>query len=188
MIRLVFMVEEISMKETLDNILPKIFSDSILKQIIIIPHEGKKDLEQSIPRKLRAWQDYSGMKYQFIILRDKDRGDCIVIKNKLKHLCLINNRSDSIIRIVCEELESWFLGDLEAIEKAIDIAVPNKNLRKYRNPDLLSNASEEIRKICHGSYQKVGYARKIAQHLSIEKNKSKSFNLFVKTLKQFANS
>ena len=51
MIQFVFMVEEVSMEECLKNLLPQILPDDIPVPIII-PHEGKKDLEKSIPRKL----------------------------------------------------------------------------------------------------------------------------------------
>ena len=42
---------------------------------ICVPHEGKQDLEKSIPRKLRAWREPSA---HFIVVRDNDGGEKIV--------------------------------------------------------------------------------------------------------------
>lgn len=41
------------MKEVLDIILPRVFPETI--SFITIPHNGKGDLENSIPKKLKAW-------------------------------------------------------------------------------------------------------------------------------------
>jgi hypothetical protein len=97
---LVFMVEEPSMREVLHIVLPKIIPQNLEFQVIA--HEGKSDLERSIPRKLKTWIHDS----KFIILRDKDSGDCFLIKEKLKRICREAGREDTLIRIVCCELES----------------------------------------------------------------------------------
>lgn len=47
MSRLVFLVEERSMKVLLDGLLPRLFPDLAF---LCVPHEGKQDLEKSIPR------------------------------------------------------------------------------------------------------------------------------------------
>lgn len=180
---LVFMLEEVSMEVCLNQILPKILPNDVTFQVI--PHEGKQDLEKSIPRKLRAWNNYEGMEYKFIILRDKDGGDCISLKNNLVQLCSNAGRPDSLVRIVCNELESWFLGDLNAVEKGIGIknisAMQKK--RKFRNPDDLTNACDELKKLC-GTYQKIGGAKKISPYLDLENNSSHSFNVFISGVKK----
>ena len=51
--RMVFLLEEQSMKELLDGLLPRLFPGL---NFLCVPHEGKQDLERSIPRKLRAWR------------------------------------------------------------------------------------------------------------------------------------
>ena len=45
--RLVFLLEEQSMKVLLDNLLPRYFPDL---KFLCVPHEGREDLERSIPR------------------------------------------------------------------------------------------------------------------------------------------
>ena len=173
--QLVFLLEEESMKALLDVLLPQILPQGI--NFLCIPHEGKQDLEKSIPRKLRAWQTPGT---SFIIVRDKDQADCLEVKKRLVNLCAQAGRSDSLIRIACHELESWFLGDLSAVEKAFNIkklSEQQKN-RKYKEPDKLSNASEELEKLVKG-YRKVSGAKKIAAYMTIDQNHSHSFNCFI---------
>jgi len=64
MSRLVFMLEEPSMKVLLDDLLPRMFPDMA---ILCVAHEGKSDLEKSIPRKLKNWQIPGDT---FIVVRD----------------------------------------------------------------------------------------------------------------------
>ena len=72
--RIVFLLEEPSMVELLRGVLPKVFPEWVESQHwIAVPHNGKSDLEASIPRKLRAWNMPED---RFIIMRDNDGGDC----------------------------------------------------------------------------------------------------------------
>jgi hypothetical protein len=173
--QLVFLLEEESMKALLDFLLPQILPQGI--NFICIPHEGKQDLEKSIPRKLRAWQTPDTF---FVIVRDKDHADCLEVKKRLVKLCEQAGRSDSLVRIACHELESWFLGDLAAVEKAFNIKklAEQQQNRKYKTPDKLSNASEELEKLVKG-YRKISGAKKIATHMTIDQNYSHSFNCFI---------
>lgn len=172
---LVFLLEEESMKALLDILLPKILPNSI--GFRCIPHEGKQDLEKSIPRKLRAWQTPSTY---FVIVRDKDQADCVELKERLVKLCEQAGRSDSLVRIACHELESWFLGDLAAVESAFNIKrlSEQQGNRKFREPDKLSSPSMELEKLVKG-YRKVSGAKKIAPYMALDQNYSHSFNCFV---------
>lgn len=181
MIKYIFMTEEKSMEETLKNILPKIsdyFNESLNYKII--PHEGKQDLEKSIPKKLRAWKDNKDISYKFIILRDKDSGDYNKIKENLRKLCMESGRGDVLIRIAIHELESWFLGDLKAIDKAYNIKKSKEqNKSKYKNPDKLANPSQELARILKNK-SKISWAKNISKFMDITNNKSHSFNVFIK--------
>jgi hypothetical protein len=173
--QLVFLLEEESMKALLDVLLPKILPADIT--FLCIPHEGKQDLEKSIPIKLRAWQT---PETYFVIVRDKDHADCLEVKKRLIKLCELAGRDDSLVRIACHELESWFLGDLAAVEKAFNIKklAGQQQNRKYKEPDKLANASEELEKLVKG-YRKVSGAKTIADHMTIHQNYSHSFNCFI---------
>lgn len=166
------------MKEVLKVILPQIVPEDVAFEIL--PHEGKSDLEISIPKKLKGWRSASGIQICFIIVRDQDSGNCIEIKEKLKDICVQAGHLNVLIRIVCHELENWFLGDLQAVEKAFGIKNINDLQRKakYRNPDKIANAAEEIKSLIKG-YQKIKGAKAIAPHMCIERNLSQSFNAFV---------
>jgi hypothetical protein len=176
MARLVFLLEERSMGVTLEALLPKVLPSAI--DYVLVEHEGKKDLETSIPRKLRAWREPN---VEFIVLRDQNSSDCRAVKRRLKTLCEEGRRSDTMVRVVCRELESWFLGDLEAVAQAYGRRrlAKLKSARKYRQPDDLTNASDEIRRLIPG-YQKVSGARLIAPCLVLERNRSHSFQVFLR--------
>jgi hypothetical protein len=178
--QLVFLLEEESMKALLDKLLPKILPENT--NFICIPHEGKQDLERSISRKLRAWNQPAN----FIIVRDKDGADCIEIKKRLVNLCQesIQGNNKFLVRIACHELESWFLGDLSAVQKAFQIKKLSEQQqnKKYKHPDKLSNASQELEKLVKG-YRKVSGAEKIATYMTIDQNRSHSFNCFITGIK-----
>jgi hypothetical protein len=55
--RLVFMVEEPSMKLLLDALLPRLMPGWVAEQHFkCVPHQGKSDLDISVPRKLSKWR------------------------------------------------------------------------------------------------------------------------------------
>lgn len=177
---LVFMLEEPSMKYFLDGFMKNFLPDHFTVTYLV--HEGKQDLEKSIPRKLRAWNIPNS---HFIIIRDKDGESPLVLKARLRALCA--DRPESLIRIAVHHLESWILGDMNALATAFKkpaLAALSSN-RKFRNPDILANASQEISKLIPG-YQKVNGARSVAPHLNVDVNLSPSFNLFVSDLRRLA--
>ena len=77
--RVVFLLEESSMKVLLDGLLPRLFPDL---PFLCVPHEGKQDLEKSIPRKLRAWREPG---VRFVVVQDNDDSDCLARKQHLGH-------------------------------------------------------------------------------------------------------
>ncbi|BAU26181.1 uncharacterized protein DUF4276 [Aneurinibacillus soli] len=170
---LMFLLEEPSTKKFLDEWLPKWLPEDIV--FTTVPHEGKHDLQKSIPRKIRAMKNIPDIK--FIIIHDQDSADCIELKKQLQVLCREAGCEDVLIRIACHELESWFLGDLLAVERAFNengLFEKHGQKSKFREPDKLNNAAQELKKIIP-SYQKVNGARKIAAYISIERNRSLSF-------------
>ena len=101
------------MAELLRGVLPKVFPDWLENQHwIAVPHNGKSDLEASVPRKLRAWHVPGD---RFVIMRDNDGGDCRLHKQRLTEMTSAKAPTEVMVRIVCQELESWFLGDLTRI-------------------------------------------------------------------------
>ena len=89
MSRLVFMLEEPSLKTLLDELLPRLFPGL---DFFCIAHEGKNDLEKSVPRKLRAWAVPGD---RFVVVRDNDGSDC-ALKARLVFLCQSAGRADTL--------------------------------------------------------------------------------------------
>jgi hypothetical protein len=119
MARIEIMVEERSMKEFLTIFLPVVMDEFwVLNQNVFIrSFEGKSDLQKNISSKLKAysnWHEPTGV----IILQDQDSNDCIELKNKLVELCARRGNCRTLIRIVCREFESWYLGDFEALGRS----------------------------------------------------------------------
>ena len=108
---IVFLLEEPSMEALLKEILPKIIKND---RFFLIPHEGKDNLLQSIPIKLKAWNVPNT---RFVIVQDQDNNDCIELKNRINEICKPYHK-EVLIRIVCKELESWYFGDLAAVSAA----------------------------------------------------------------------
>lgn len=174
---LIFLLEEPSTKNVLERILPQLLPDHITYKCI--PHQGKQDLTKSIPIKIKAFQFSPATK--FVIVHDQDSHDCIVLKAELLKLCQDAGKPDTMIRIICHELESWFLGDLHAVEKAYELTLDSlsrkQTQKKFRNPDLLNNAKQELRKLVPAYYPGT-HSKAIAPYLSLDTNKSHSFQVF----------
>jgi hypothetical protein len=147
--------------------------------------EGKQDLEKQLVKRLRGWQ---APETQFVVLRDQDSGDCRVVKSCLVRKCHEAGHREAMVRLACRELESWYLGDLAAVEVAFQIkGLENKSMTaKFRNPDLLANPAEELERVTHGRYQKVAGSRILGSLLEPTVNRSRSFQVLVKGIQQLA--
>lgn len=179
---IIFLLEERSMKEALDCLLPKILPENV--SFKTIPHSGKSDLQQSIPRKLKAW---NVPETKFVIVQDQDSADCIDLKNHLLDLARPAGR-DVLVRIACRELESWYFGDLNAVSQAYGKDVRGlSEKKKYRIPDQIGNPKEELRRL-FPQHQQISGARKISPYMSIDANTSKSFQCFVSGIRKLAAS
>lgn len=175
---IIFLLEEPSTKTVLDNILPQLIPEHIFYRCI--PHEGKQDLEKSIPTKIQAFRFSPDTK--FVIVHDQDSHDCKALKSKLQKLCTEAGKPDTLIRIICHELEAWFLGDLAAVEKGYGLRPKSLSVKqmqnKFRNPDRLNSAKEELRKLV-SEYYPGTHSKAIAPHLSLTSNTSESFHTFL---------
>lgn len=100
------------MQALLDGLLPRLFPGM---PFLCVPHDGKTDLERSIPRKLRGWREPG---VRFAVVRDNDGKDCRTVKNALRERCRVAGRSDTLVRIACQELEAWYLGEPDALADA----------------------------------------------------------------------
>jgi len=185
--RIIFLLEEPSMKILLDGLLPRLFPGWIEGQHFqCVPHEGKSDLDRSIPRKLKAWREH-GVK--FVIVRDNDCAESIGLKARLRLLCTDSGREETLVRLVCQELESWYIGDLQALSLAFaDPKLNSSSMRKkFSIPDEWQKPSVELSRLIP-SFQKGSGARSMAKFLSESANLSHSFQIFVFGVRRLAKS
>lgn len=177
----VFLLEEESAKVLIEGIITKIRgNDNKEPQCKYIVFEGKRDLQKKLFKKLNG---YCNQEAVFIIMQDQDSEDCKRLKQKLDTICKQSNKCNYKIRILCRELESWYLADLEAIEKAFGVSgiAQKQRKKKFRNPDELGNPAYELKKLIPG-YQKIMSAREIAPFIDIQNTRSRSFHNFIKTI------
>lgn len=176
--RIIFLLEEPSVKGLLEHLLPRIFPGwTPGQQFLCVPHEGKSDLDKSVPRKLAAWRFPDD---RFVIVRDNDNANGPQLKAKFVAICAANGKPNALVRLVCQELESWYLGDLPALARAYNdpkIDSP-ANRKRFIDPDSWQKPSTEVARLAP-SFQKGGGARTMGDQLDIVANRSRSFQVFV---------
>jgi hypothetical protein len=181
--RIVFLLEEYSMKVLLDGLLPRLLPSVAF---LCVPHEGKQDLEKSVSRKLKAWREPG---VRFVVVRDNDGGDCRALKARLVAMCREAERGDTLVRIACQELEAWYLGDPEALARAFEDPALARIAQKarFRDPDGVMQPAQALQELAP-SFQKVSGARAIAPLLDETRNTSASFRAFVAGVRRVAAS
>lgn len=171
-----FFLEGPSEKELLLGLLPKMIPADMDVRYLVF--RGKQDLEKNLVRRLRGWQLPNSV---FVVMRDQDAGDCRHVKAGLVKKCTESGKTGWLVRVACREMESFFLGDLAAVELGlgVDKLREKQRTRKFRNPDNLANPSAELMKLTGNRYDKLSGSRAIGPHLNIERNKSHSFKVLV---------
>lgn len=169
------------MKVLLDGLLPRLAPGA---PFLCVPHEGKQDLEKSIPRKLRAWREPG---VRFVVIRDNDGSDCQALKARLVEFCERGNRADTLVRIACQELEAWYLGEPEALAAAFQNPglADLGRLARYRDSDSVAQPSAAIEQLVP-EFQKVSGARQMAAHLTLERNRSASFRCLLEGVRRIS--
>lgn len=181
---LVFFLEEPSARDFLEAILPRMLPAHITPHFLVF--EGKQDLEKQLVGRMKRWLRPNS---RFIVMRDQDSGDCRVIKTRLLDLCVAAGQPQATVRIVCKELETFFVGDWPAV--AVGFQKPrlaaHAKKANFREPDLLGSPSAEIKRIIP-TYQKREGARTISPHLDLVHNQSHSFRVLLRTLSELAHA
>ena len=190
-----FLVEELSTKEALDNLLPKILASSVTFDIH--PYRGKADLLSKLPNRLKGYKAWLPSNYRIVILIDEDRENCIALKSKLESIVCeagfitksavgIDEPFQVLNRLAIEELEAWFFGDVQALVTAYPGVSPHLATQaKYREADAITGGTwEALEKVLQragyhqGGLEKVKAAREISLHMNPPDNRSKSFQVF----------
>jgi len=195
-IRIEFLVEEPSAEEALRHLLPNLIGQRAQWKLINLGSKYK--LLNALPQRLAAYRRRisQGEDLRVVVLVDRDDEDCNVLKRRLESAAQgadlttktvpdAEGRFWVVNRIVVEELESWFIGDPEALRSAFT-SLPTIDSTKsiFRNPDN-GGSWEALHRFLkkHGiyksSYPKIDAARRIAPNLDVQANRSRSFQVFI---------
>ena len=181
-----FLVEEVSTEIALKEIVPKIIGN--VHTFKIHNFQNKDRLLKRLPERMKAYANFIHDDWRIVVLVDEDRSDCQELKKKLCHASsIVTQKKGNIVlhRIVVEELESWFIGDVAAIRAEYEkIPVSLSQQAKFRNPDAIKGGTwEELDKILkkygyETGLQKMDFAQKVSPHMDVENSQSRSFQVF----------
>ncbi len=179
--------EEPSLKNVLEILLPKLLPNNYSYRVF--SHQGKQDLENAIEKTIPTLSKIPGAK--ILVTRDQDNEDCKQLKNNILEKLNDNCSSTYLVRIVCRELESWFLGDMIAIENTYNRFKSEQHVNKklYRDVDSIKYPNKELLKLIpeyngRSKLPKLEVSEKISTHLSLERNTSTSFKFFIEGVRK----
>lgn len=189
------LLEEPSAEAFFAGFLPKIMPDGTTWNLI--QFQGKTDLLLNLENRLKGYRHWIPNDWRIVVLVDEDRQDCMELKKKLETAATaagLITRSTArggafvvLNRIAVEELEAWFLGDVEGLCAAFP-RVPTSlaNRENFRDSDSVAGGTWEalervLQKAGHftGGLGKIELARTMAQHMEPARNRSRSFRCFL---------
>lgn len=182
-----FYVEEPSMEAALLNLVPKVIGEG---HYFRIHNMGdKKSLLKNLPNRLRGYAKWIPDDWRIIVLIDEDRQDCRRLKSKLENAAKAagfatksrkNGKGRFMVmnRIVVEELEAWFFGDVAALQAAYPgIRKSVEEKAGFRDPDAISGGTwEALERVLQGKgyhrggLAKIAAARDISIHMNPDRN------------------
>jgi hypothetical protein len=192
-----FQVEEPSMEATLAIIVPRIVADRASHKIL--NYKSKYGLLKKLPDRLRAYQRRiaTGENLRIVVLLDADDENCVALKRIMEAMAVASGittkatvRSGQpfvvLNRVVCHELESWFLGEPGALRRAYPrLRSDFGNRRPYGMPDQIRDPWKQLLRLLRkSSYQrqkfsKIDLARRVAPYMTLNDSRSPSFRVFV---------
>ena len=109
----------------------------------------------------------------------------------LNQKCIDSGRTCYKVRIMCHELETVYLADLNAVEQGLKLSSVAKMQEQnpYRQPDLVPNPKQILKDLAkkhRGSYQDIAGSRSISPYLNIENIRSDSFKNLVLAIRNLA--
>lgn len=169
------------------------------------PDPRTRVLLNKLPALLRGYGRYErslgpqSSEFSVVVVVDLDRKNCTQFKRQLLDVLeACDPRPTTLFRIAIEESEAWLLGDTEAVRGAYPKAKASI-LRGYVQDsicgtwEVLADAvfpggSAKLRKQGYPNTgtAKCEWAQKIAPRLDVERNRSKSFQVFRDGIKNLA--
>jgi hypothetical protein len=189
----------------LTQLLLKILPSNVTSKIHA--YRGKQDFFEKVPNRLKGYQAWLPPELKIVVLIDEDREDCLKLKKQLEDMaisaglitkssCQKDKSFQVLNRIVVEELEAWFFGDVQAIRQAYPKVSPNlANQQPYRDPDAIKGGTWEalervLKKAGYhpGGLEKYKASSEISKYMNPKSNRSKSFQVFYQGLLEIINS
>jgi hypothetical protein len=101
------------------------------------------------------------------------------VKAHLLGLCREGNRDDVLVRIACQELETWYFGEPDALAEVFgrDSLRSLSAKARFRNPDAIDQPGRALTELVE-EFQKVYGARRMAERLS-RNNSSRSYQVLI---------
>ncbi len=203
-----FLVEDASGQIVLESLIEKILGSNgsehsfrfhaykgvghIPKDIAAAGSVKNRMLLNSLPKLLRGYgKSQQHFQSAVVVVVDLDNRNCVDFKNELLSLLVdCNPEPTTLFRIAIEEMEAWLLGDRNAVTTAYQRA-KRKILDGYTQ-DSICGTWELLADAIHSGGSKAltkegwpapgrakcEWARKIAQYVDVETNRSKSFQVF----------
>jgi hypothetical protein len=152
----------------------------------------KRLLLDRLPKLLRGYgKSLQGFSSAVVVVVDLDSKNCLTFKGELIDLLKgCNPQPKTLFRIAIEESEAWLLGDREALKIAYPRA-RDQILNSYVQDSICGTwetladivfpgGSQQLRQLGmpHTGRAKCQWAKKIALHMDVDRNQSKSFQVF----------
>ena len=163
----------------------------IPKNLRGVTDPSKRILLDRLPKLLRGYGKSLQEASAVIVVVDLDQKVCVAFKQELLNvLNACDPPPNALFRIAIEESEAWLLGDRNAVKAAYPKA-RDAVLEAYIQDsicgtwEVLADAvySGGAKRLKRSGYQETGkakceWARKIAHHIDVDMNLSKSFQVF----------
>ncbi len=185
------------MEAFLETVLPKLLRGNVTFQIY--PSRCKKELLKNLPNRLKGYSRWLPATWRIIVVLDRDNDNCRRLKQRLEDMAgqanlrtLTSGANNWRVanRIVVEELEAWFFGDMDAVRTVYPrVAKTIECKASYQNPDAIRGGTWEAfeRILQHAGYfrsglRKIEAARQIGPHIEPDRNRSRSFKVFCQAI------
>jgi hypothetical protein len=186
------LVEEPSAEAALRELVPRIVGSAV--EVRYHTFRGKAALLRRLPHRLAGYLHYPvDADVRVLVLVDRDDQDCLELKETLEGAAAdagLRTRASAgrarfrvCNRIAVEELESWFIGDPDALVAAYPrVPASFTNRARFRQPDSVSGGTwEALERLLQrhryhlGGLAKIRLASDVARHMDPARNRSPSF-------------
>jgi len=163
--------------------------------------QGKEDLLARWPERAAAYARIADPNRRIVVVLDNDRGNCIDLRRRVEAVARTAGLKvdgpltarQVVVRIAMHELEAWFLGDVSALRAAYP-GVPETLAARsvFRDVDSIERPHARLERVLqnagyHASrLDKIRAAQDIAPHMNPRSNRSRSFCVFVRGLRELA--